>query len=139
MIVPGRLRALVVDDNTYARAICTASLAKLGINEVAEAAGGAEALLKLMSEPFDFVLMDWFMPDINGAGVLQVLRDQRFGPANTTPVILMTAYPSRETLARAKELGIETALAKPFSTEQLGAALGKVLAIAPSGDDAIFL
>ncbi len=49
MIIPGRLRALVVDDNTYARAICAASLGKPGVGEVVEASNGSEAILALMS------------------------------------------------------------------------------------------
>ena len=77
MIIPGRLRALVVDDNTYARAICTVGLNKLGIADVEEAENGAEAILKLMGAPFHLMLMDWYMPDVNGAGVMQVLRDAR--------------------------------------------------------------
>lgn len=139
MIIPGRMRALVVDDNSYARAICAAGLAKLGIGDIEEAAGGAEAILKLMSQPFNFVLMDWYMPDINGAGVMEVLRDSRFGAASNTPVILMTAYASRDNVVRAGTLGISTILAKPFTTEQLGVAVGKVLRDAVPQDEAVFL
>jgi two-component system chemotaxis response regulator CheY len=126
-VVVGQLRALVVDDNAHARAICLMSLGRLGIAQVEEAANGAEAILKLMQVPFSLVLMDWYMPDISGAGVLQVLRDPRFGAAATTPVILMTAYPSEDNLARARALGVTHILPKPFSTAHLGAALERVL------------
>jgi two-component system, chemotaxis family, chemotaxis protein CheY len=139
MIVPGRLRALVVDDNTYARAICGAGLKKLGVGMIEEAEGGAEAILKLLSVPFDLILMDWYMPDINGAGLMEVLRDARFGPASATPVILMTAYASRDNLARARSLGVTEILSKPFTVEQLGMAVGRVLAPKAPVDDAIFL
>lgn len=127
MIIPGRLRALVVDDNAYARAISAMSLKKLGIGEVVEADGGAEAVLALLSEPFDLMLMDWYMPDVSGAGLMRVLRDLRFGPAMATPVILMTAYASRDNITRARELGVNEVLVKPFTTDQLGIALGRIL------------
>ena len=141
MIIPGRLRALVVDDNAYARAISANGLKKLGVGEVVEAEGGAAAILALMSEPFDLMLMDWYMPDVSGAGVMTVLRDARFGAAAQTPVILMTAYASRDNIARARELGVNEVLVKPFSTDQLGIALGRVLgeAARASGDDSVFL
>lgn len=141
VIIPGRLRALVVDDNAYARAISAMSLKKLGIGEVVEADGGAEAILALLGAPFDLVLMDWYMPEVSGAGLMTVLRDARFGPAQATPVILMTAYASRENIARARELGVNEVLVKPFSTDQLGTALGRVLGQAQlaAGDDSIFL
>ncbi|KRA41991.1 response regulator [Devosia sp. Root635] len=141
MIIPGRLRALVTDDNAYARAISAAGLKKLGVGAVVEADGGAAAILALMSEPFDLVLMDWYMPDVSGAGVMTMLRDPRFGAAAQTPVILMTAYASRENIARARQLGVNEVLVKPFSTEQLGTALGRVLgggSRAASGDS-VFL
>ena len=59
--------------------------------------------------------------------VMTVLRDARFGAPSKTPVILMTAYPSRENLQRARDIGINEVLVTPFTTEQLGAALGRVL------------
>lgn len=141
MIIPGRLRALVVDDNAYARAISAASLKKLGVGEIVEADGGAEAILALLTAPFDLMLMDWYMPDVSGAGLMTVLRDPRFGAPQATPVILMTAYASRDNVARARELGVNEVLVKPFSTEQLGTALGRILGQAQlaAGDDSIFL
>ena len=141
MIIPGRLRALVVDDNAYARAISAAALRKLGVGDVVEAEGGAEAILLLMSRPFDLMLMDWYMPDVSGAGIMQVLRDVRFGAASTTPVILMTAYASRDNVIRARELGVNEVLVKPFTTEQLGIALGRILGgtAQASGEQSVFL
>ena len=141
MIIPGRLRALVVDDNAYARAISATGLKKLGVGEVVEADGGAAAILHLMSEPFDLMLMDWYMPDVSGAGVMTVLRDARFGVASRLPVILMTAYASRDNVNRARQLGVNEVLVKPFSTDQLGTALGRVLgeATRAAGDDSVFL
>ncbi|MBJ3784794.1 response regulator [Devosia sediminis] len=128
MVGAERLRALVIDDNAHARAICLMHLRKLGIGEAEEAATGAEAILRLMSAPFGLVILDWYMPDISGAGVMQVLRDRRFGPASATPVILMTAYPSVENCDRARELGVSAVLPKPFTSADLGVALGRVLA-----------
>jgi two-component system chemotaxis response regulator CheY len=141
VIIPGRLRALVVDDNAYARAISASGLKKLGVGEIVEADGGAAAILALLGEPFDMMLMDWYMPDVSGAGVMTVLRDARFGAAARTPVILMTAYASRDNIARARELGVNEVLVKPFTTEQLGTALSRVLgeAARAAGDESVFL
>lgn len=141
MIIPGRIRALVVDDNAYARAISASALRKLGVGDVVEAEGGAAAILTLMSEPFDLMLMDWYMPDISGAGIMTVLRNPRFGPASSLPVILMTAYASRDNVARARVLGVNEVLVKPFTTGQLGTAMARVLrpAARASGDDPVFL
>jgi two-component system chemotaxis response regulator CheY len=126
MAFPEPFKVLVVDDNAHARAICLASLMRLGIARVDEASTGAEAILKLLCTPYGVVLMDWYMPDITGAGVLQVLRDPRFGQPANTPVILMTAYPSQDNVARGQALGVSAVLAKPFTIAHLGAALGRI-------------
>ena len=141
MIIPGRLRALVVDDNAYARAISANGLKKLGVGQIVEAEGGAAAILELLGEPFDLMLMDWYMPDVSGAGVMTVLRDPRLGPASQTPVILMTAYASRDNITRARELGVNEVLVKPFTTDQLGTALSRVLSTGAQavGDGSVFL
>lgn len=136
---PERLRALVVDDNAHARAIGVLSLRKLGVGLVDEAGDGAEAILKLLGAPYSLVLMDWYMPDISGAGLLRVLRDQRFGPASQTPVIVMTGYPTQSSMAQARALGITAILPKPFSIEHLAATLGRVLGSPQAHDDTAYV
>jgi two-component system chemotaxis response regulator CheY len=140
LIIPAQLRVLVVDDNAYARAISAQNLRKLGVGSVVEAPSGTEAILVLLEQSFDFMLMDWYMPDVSGAGLIQVLRDPRFGPASQMPVIMMTAYASRDNLVRARELGVNEVLAKPFTAEQLGTAMGRVLLSGrPAEADAVLL
>ena len=86
------------------------------------------------------MLMDWYMPDISGAGIMSVLRDPRFGANAGLKVILMTAYASRDNVVRARQLGVNEVLVKPFSTEQLGVALARVMGAAAEADgDEVFL
>lgn len=127
MLVPDQLRALVVDDNAYARAGAAASLRKLGLKHVVETPTAPEALLTLMAEPFDLLLMDWYMPDMNGASLLRILRDPRFGKHGRLATLMMTAYPSKEVFGQARELGISDVLAKPIETAQLAALIQKHL------------
>ena len=127
MIIPGNIRAMVVDDNAYARTTVTAMLRKLGLEHIVEFGGGAAAAASLLGERYDIMFMDWYMPDMNGAALLQLIRDPQFGPHGQLPVILMTAYPNRETFARAKELGVNEVLTKPFTASQIAAAFGRLL------------
>lgn len=149
MLVPDSVRALIVDDNAYARAATAASLRKLGISQITEVETAPEALLQIIAAPFDVLFLDWYIPDMNGAALLQILRDPRFGPNGALPIILMTAYPSREVLTKARGLGISDALAKPFTATQVASALQRVVfgwqvpAEEPlpkaAGDGAVFL
>ena len=127
MLVPNRVRVLIVDDNAYARAATAATLRKLGIIQITEVDTAQEALLQLIATPFDVLFMDWYIPEMNGAALLQILRDPRFGRNGTLPVILMTAYPSRDVLTRARALGISDALTKPFTVAQVAMALQRLL------------
>lgn len=129
LIVPQQLKALVVDDNAYARAGVAATLRKLGLGTVDELASAAPAIGAIAANRYDIVFMDWYMPEMNGAAMLEVLRDPRFsGPP--VPVVVITAYPTKEMFARARELGAGDILVKPVALNQAAAALGKLL---PSG------
>jgi two-component system chemotaxis response regulator CheY len=127
VIVPEQVSALIVDDNAYARGATAATLRKLGLSQIREADSGAEAIVQLLGARFDVMLMDWYMPEISGAGLMHVIRDKRFGPSGELPVILITAYASRDNIARARALGVNEVLTKPFTADHVMLALGRVL------------
>lgn len=143
MLVAEEIRALIVDDNAYARSSAAASLRRLGLAQITETSTAPDALLALMAEPFDVLLLDWYLPDMNGASLLRIIRDARFGPHGQLCTIVMTAYPSREVFAAARSLGATAALPKPLATTQLASILQRQLGgwdFEPDKqDDAIFL
>ena len=103
-------RLLVVDDIKENRAILLRRLARQGF-EVAEATGGQDALDKVEREPFDLVLLDIMMPDVNGIEVLKRLR-QRHSPASL-PVIMVTANNESAETVQALRLGANDYITKP--------------------------
>ncbi|MES2694090.1 MAG: response regulator [Verrucomicrobiota bacterium] len=92
-----------------------------------ELPGAAAAVGAIQATRYDIVFMDWYMPEMNGAALLEVIRDRRFAGNWQVPIVMMTAYPNRETIARAKELGANEVLTKPFSQAHAAAALGRLL------------
>ena len=68
MIVPAELKALIIDDNGYARTAVAATLRKLGLVSIDEHAGAAAAVGAMLGTRYDVVFMDWYMPEMNGAG-----------------------------------------------------------------------
>lgn len=130
MIVPSRLKALVVDDNAYARVATATTLRKLGVGIIDELGGGAAAVGAILAQRYDVMFMDWYMPDMNGAALLEVIRDPRFSHHGRLPVIMITAYPHRETIAKARELGANEVLTKPFTIGHVSTVLGRLI---PSG------
>ncbi len=82
-----------------------------------------EALKRLQSEPFDLLLTDYEMPDLNGLQLVAQLRK-----TSSIPVVLMSGQAFLIDFIYAHQLGISEILSKPFSRDQLAQALQSALA-----------
>ena len=111
---------LVVDDNSVNRIMLSRYLARLGY-QTTLIANGRLALEKLQSEPFDLVLLDVEMPEMDGYQVLEHLKaDPRL---RDIPVIIISALEELESVVRCIELGAQDYLPKPFNQVLLRARL----------------
>ena len=116
---------LVVDDNEDNRYTLTQRLKRLGYARVAVAKDGREALDLLRAQPFDLVLLDIMMPELNGYQVLEQLKaDERL---RHIPVIMISAVDELDSVVRCVELGAEDYLQKPFNPTLLRARIGACL------------
>jgi class 3 adenylate cyclase len=105
---PGRL--LVVDDNRVNRLLLVRGLEQQG-HSVAFAENGRQALDRLRAEPFDLVLLDIEMPEMDGFEVLQQLvHDPEL---KNLPVIMVSAMEELDAVVKCIELGAEDYLTKP--------------------------
>jgi adenylate cyclase len=116
---------LVVDDSDDNRYTLTRLLAREGYGNVATAEDGRQALVRLREGPFDLVLLDIMMPEMNGYDVLQAMKADE--TLRHIPVIMITAVDQIESVVRCIELGAEDYLAKPFNTVLLRARIGASL------------
>ena len=114
-IEPGKLHVLIVDDEEYA-----AEHARTVLNDAGVRAdicmSGQEALQMLeirntKQEPYNLVLMDWKMPEMDGLETAKRIREN-YG--KETVVILLTAYNWYDVLDKALEVGIDSFLTKPL-------------------------
>ena len=118
-------RVLVVDDHAVNRQALTLVLAPLGITPVT--IGSAEEGLELLArETFDVVLMDVYMPDMDGRDATRLLRS-RPGPNQSTPVIAITASATERDWEACRAAGMTGHVAKPIEPAQLYAALEAAL------------
>jgi signal transduction histidine kinase len=119
------LRVLVVDDNRVNRLVGVRTLEAMGAS--AEAVEGGEAAIEaVQAAPFDLVLMDINMPDMDGLEATRRIRALP-GPAAAVPVIALTADVMRHQQATYFAAGMNGVAPKPFSPAQL---LEEVLRIA---------
>jgi DNA-binding NtrC family response regulator len=117
-------RVLVVDDEDELREIIQCILVEKGY-DVLTAANGEEAIEKVRENGIDLALLDIRMPGIDGIEVLRRIKEE-INP--NLAVIIMTAYGTPETAARAMRLGACDYLRKPFdTTKQVGATVKKCL------------
>ena len=124
------MKALVVDDSRSMRAILSKQLRELGFT-VVEAPGGTEALRSLDQEgPFDIVLLDWNMPEMDGHEVLTLIRAQE--AYKEVRVMMVTTESEMSQVSVTLEAGANEYLMKPFDRDALLEKL-VLLGLDPSG------
>jgi len=133
---PGRsitgLRVLVVDDHVVNRRAIELVLQPFGVDATL-AESGEEALALLNAEAFHAVLMDVYMPGMDGREATRILRAGS-GPNRETPVIAVTASATPKDWEACAAAGMNGHVAKPIDPVELFDALAQVLARDASGD-----
>lgn len=115
--VPRTIKILVVDDFSTMRRIVKNILAQLGFNNVEEAEDGKDALNKLQSGQFEFVISDWNMPNMMGIDLLREVRSDR--NLRALPFLMVTAESQKENVEEAVEAGVSSFIIKPFTANTL--------------------
>ena len=116
---------LVVDDIEDNRFALARRLAGQGYLNVTTAADGRQALELLKSKPYDLVLLDIMMPNVNGYEVLAQMKANE--SLRHVPVIMISAVDDIDSVIRCIELGAEDYLPKPFNPTLLRARVGACL------------
>ena len=116
---------LVVDDNEDNRYTLTRRLDKEGYRNLSTANDGRAALDLLNARPFDLVLLDIMMPELNGYEVLEQMKASN--ELRDVPVIMISALSEIDSVIRCIELGAEDYLSKPFNPTLLRARVGATL------------
>ncbi len=108
---------LVVDDDPSIRALIRLYLEGAGYG-VAEAADGRQAMRRIAEQPPDLVVLDIFMPEMDGLEVLQQLRDQ-LRPCKVMAISGGSAKIGMDLLGHAVIFGADDVLEKPFDAPTL--------------------
>jgi CheY-like chemotaxis protein len=114
------MRILFVDDVPDTRFIFRTSL-ELNGHKVRLAPDGAEAIAAVNEEPFDAIVMDLAMPELDGWTAISAIRQLPLG--TDVPIIIFTAHFQRHLHERALQLGVNHVLQKPIAPSELLLAL----------------
>ena len=115
------LRVLVAEDNPVNQLVTTEILKHQGV-AVTVAENGVEAVRLALSQPFDAILMDVQMPEMDGLEATRRIRAR--GAA--VPIIAATASAVATEVAKYQEAGMDDVALKPFDVERLLAMLARV-------------
>lgn len=106
-------RVLVIDDEWNMRNLLRIYLRKEGY-QVTEASSGREGLDLLVQEPYDLVVLDIMMPDMDGWQVCATIRE-----VSAVPVLMLTARSDTRDKVSGLKLGADDYVTKPFEPEEL--------------------
>jgi PAS domain S-box-containing protein len=129
-------RVLVVDDSERAATVLSHLLTSIGFG--VESAFSGHAALEMVrqaaarGQPFDFVMLDWQMPDMDGIETAQRIR--ALGLTTAPHPIMVTAYGREEVIKSAQDAGIEDVLIKPVNASVLFDTMLRVLGHADAQD-----
>ena len=104
---------LIVDDDPDGlEALCT-YLTKMG-HDIECVPNGKAALMAVMARPPDLVILDLFMPEMDGGSFLEVIRS--YLRLQSLPVIIITGLPDSPLVERARHLKVNTIMVKGKAT-----------------------
>ncbi|HFK1531679.1 TPA: response regulator transcription factor [Bacillus cereus] len=116
-----KYRVLVVDDESDMRQLVGMYLNNFGY-EWGEAENGKEALKKLETDHYDFVVLDIMMPEMDGLSVCKEIRK-----TSDVPIIFLTAKGEEWNRVNGLRMGADDYIVKPFSPGELVARMEAVL------------
>ena len=116
------MNIVVVDDEPLIMELCVAILEQHG-HMVNGFTRGEDALIKLVNQPIDLLVVDYTMPGLNGFEVIQQARSLR----PDLRVVMITGDGTRKIIGEAMQVGVNGFLLKPFTPDELWEAVASAL------------
>jgi PAS domain S-box-containing protein len=121
-----RFHVLVAEDNPYNQAVLEDLLPRWG-HTLHLAADGRAALAALEQSPFDVMLLDIHLPELDGFQVVAIQRQREQGTGRHLPIIALTARSASGERERCLQAGMDDYLAKPVRAAELFTAIDRVV------------
>ncbi len=130
------LSVLVIEDTSFIRLLIVSVLRALGVESVHTAENGAEAI-KMIKEraktlpdgtpPYDLVVCDLLMPEVDGFLFLRFVRSSPESPDRFMPVAMLSGAADAGFVSKCRDLGSNEFIAKPFSTQAVWERLMQII------------
>jgi CheY-like chemotaxis protein/HPt (histidine-containing phosphotransfer) domain-containing protein len=124
-----KARILLAEDNVTNQQVALGILKKFGLSADA-VANGEEAVQALITIPYDLVLMDVQMPEMDGLEATRRIRNPRYGCLDSqVPIVAMTAHAMAGDKEKCLEAGMNDYISKPVDPDGLAQALTQWLTL----------
>jgi PAS domain S-box-containing protein len=123
---PQSLRILVVEDNEFNQELALSLLKKRGHSAVL-AGNGEAALAAWEREPFDLILMDVQMPEMDGFAVTEAIRAKERATNTHVPIVALTAHAMKGDRERCLAAGMDAYASKPIRAAELFEVITRLL------------
>ena len=109
-------KLLLVDDSKLTLKKMTKLISLVGEHDVEVASNGAEAMKRLQedSSPFDLIITDLHMPEMDGYQLVSNIQQEKI----PTPIVVCTADQQEATVTKLKSLGAQDVFSKPYLYNQ---------------------
>ncbi|MBW2205113.1 MAG: response regulator, partial [Deltaproteobacteria bacterium] len=121
-------RILLAEDNVVNQRLAVKLLTKRGYH-VAVAGNGKEAVAAFIREPFDVILMDVQMPEMDGFEATAVIREKEKEKGGHIPIIAMTAHAMKGDRERCLDAGMDEYVSKPIRPQMVVDAIESVIEV----------
>jgi two-component system chemotaxis response regulator CheY len=111
------MHILAVDDNVTIRQLVSLTVKNTSDMRVTATEKGVEALQLAKDTPFDLILIDWLMHPMDGEALLKAIRQLPLH--EKTPIIILSADSNENEKQKAKQLGANGWIVKPFHPTKL--------------------
>jgi PAS domain S-box-containing protein len=119
------LRVLLTEDNPVNQKLAVRLLEKRG-HSIHVVANGKEALQALEQQPFDLVLMDVQMPEMDGFETTEIIRQRERDSGRHVPILAMTAYAMKGDREKCLAAGMDDYVCKPIQPRELWEAIDRL-------------
>ncbi|HUG93926.1 MAG TPA: response regulator, partial [Planctomycetaceae bacterium] len=120
------LNVLLAEDSLANQKLAVGVLERWG-HRVTVAHNGKQAVAAVQTQPFDLVLMDVQMPELDGLEATRMIRQSERGTGRHLPIIAMTAHAMKGDRERCLDAGMDSYVAKPVRAARLREAIDELL------------
>ena len=121
------MNVLIIDDDRHMRMLIRNVLFALGVKGIVDAGDGQMAMSEMEAFRPDLILCDLKMEPMGGMEFVHQFRSDADNPNRLVPIIMITAYAELETVANARDSGVNEFMAKPLSAAALEKRIRRVL------------